>query len=60
MKKVLAFAFVGGMMAFASCTSKPSEEAAVDSTTMSMDADTAIVMDVDTMAMDTTMAADTL
>lgn len=59
MKKVLAFAFVGGMMAFASCTSKPSEEAAVDSTTMTMDTDTAMVMDVDTMAMDT-MATDTL
>lgn len=59
MKKVLAFAFVGGMIAFASCTSKPSEEAAVDSTTMTIDADT-MAMDIDTMAMDTTMAADTL
>ena len=51
MKKVLAFAFVGGMMAFASFTIKPSEEAAVDSTIMSMDADT-MAMDVDTLVMD--------
>ncbi len=57
MKKVLAFAFVAGMIAFASCTSKPSEEAAVDSTTMTMEADT--MMDMDTMAMDT-MMTDTL
>ncbi len=57
MKKFIAFAFVAGMIAFASCTSKPSEEAAVDSTTMSMDADT--MMTVDTMAVDT-MAVDSL
>lgn len=56
MKKFIAFAFVAGMIAFASCTSKPSEESAVDSTTMSMDADT---MMVDTMAVDT-MAVDSL
>jgi hypothetical protein len=57
MKKFIAFAFVAGMIAFASCTSKPSEEAAVDSTTMSMDADT--MMSVDTMVVDT-MAVDSL
>ena len=58
MKKVLAFAFVAGMMAFASCTSKPSEEGDVDTVTMSMDADT-MMMDMDTTAMDT-MMTDTL
>lgn len=57
MKKVLAFAFVAGMISFASCTSKPAEEAATDSTTMMMDVDT--TMAVDTMAVDT-MAADSL
>ncbi|MBU1820954.1 MAG: hypothetical protein KKG00_05500 [Bacteroidetes bacterium] len=57
MKKFIAFAFVAGMIAFASCTSKPSEEAAVDSTTMSMEADT--MMSVDTMVVDT-MAVDSL
>lgn len=57
MKKVLAFAFVAGMIAFASCTSKPSEDATTDSLTMTMDADT--VMDIDTMVMDT-MVTDTL
>jgi hypothetical protein len=57
MKKVLAFAFVAGMIAFASCTSKPAEEAATDSTTMTIEADT--MMSIDTMAVDT-MAADTL
>ncbi|HEV7351009.1 hypothetical protein [Telluribacter sp.] len=58
MKKVLAFAFVATMVTFAACTSKPSEEAA-DTTAVSVD--TAIVdpMATDTMAMDTTMAADT-
>ena len=57
MKKVLAFAFVAGMIAFASCTSKPAEEAATDSTATMMEVDT---MMVDTMAMDTTMAVDSL
>ncbi len=59
MKKVLAFAFVAGMMAFASCTSKPSDDAAMDSTSMSMDTDTMMMMDMDTTAMDT-MMTDTL
>ncbi len=59
MKKVLAFAFVAGMMAFASCTSKPSEDAAMeDSTTMTMDTDT-MMMEMDTTSMDT-MMTDTL
>ncbi len=59
MKKVLAFAFVAGMMAFASCTSKPSEDASMeDSTTMTMDTDTMMMMD--DMAADTMMLTDTL
>jgi len=59
MKKVLAFAFVAGMITFASCTSKPAEDAATeDSTTMTMDTDT-MMMDMDTTAMDT-MMTDTL
>ncbi|PWJ60226.1 hypothetical protein CLV98_101407 [Dyadobacter jejuensis] len=53
MKKFFAFAFVAGMVAFASCTSKPAEEAA-DSTAVSVES-----VEVDTMAVDTTMAADT-
>ena len=57
MKKVLAFAFVAGMLAFASCTSKPSEDADMDSTTMTMDTDT--MMMIDDMAADT-MMTDTL
>lgn len=52
MKKLFALAFVAGMVAFASCTSKPAEEAA-DTTAVSVES-----MEVDTMAIDT-MAADT-
>ncbi|WP_165933381.1 PG1828 family lipoprotein [Arundinibacter roseus] len=58
MKKVLAFAFVAGMITFASCTSKPAEEEATTDTTMTIEADT--TMAVDTMAVDTTMATDSL
>jgi hypothetical protein len=36
MKKFVAFAFVAGMVAFASCTSKPKEEAA-DSTAVTVE-----------------------
>lgn len=57
MKKFFAFAFVAGMVAFASCTSKPSEEGTTDS---------AAVVEtpaVDTLAVDSTVvdsaAADT-
>ncbi len=59
MKKVLAFAFVAGMITFASCTSKPAEEeATTDTTSMTIEADT--TMAVDTMAVDTTMTTDSL
>ncbi|GAB2763970.1 hypothetical protein GCM10027275_01290 [Rhabdobacter roseus] len=56
MKKLLAFAFVAGMMAFAACTSKPAEEGA-DTTSINMDIDT---MTVDTSFADTTMMSDSL
>lgn len=49
MKKVFALAFVAGMVAFASCTSKPAEESA-DSTAVVVEAP------VDTLAVDTTVA----
>ena len=48
MKKIFALAFVAGMVAFASCTSKPAEESA-DSTAITADT----TMSVDTMAADT-------
>jgi hypothetical protein len=57
MKKLFAFAFVAGMVAFASCTSKPSEEGAVDSSAVveapvdSISVDTSAV---DSVAADTT------
>lgn len=54
MKKIFALAFVAGMVAFASCTSKPAEESAVDSTTTVIEADTTITLD--TTAVDTTAA----
>ena len=58
MKKIFALAFVAGMVAFASCTSKPAEESA-DSTAIT--ADTTVT--VDTLAVDSTVvdssAADT-
>jgi len=46
MKKIFALAFVAGMVAFASCTSKPAEESA-DSTAVTVEAP------MDTMAVDT-------
>jgi hypothetical protein len=53
MKKFFAFAFVAGMVAFASCTSKPADESA-DTTAVTVETPM-----VDTTAVDTTMAADT-
>jgi hypothetical protein len=56
MKKIFALAFVAGMVAFASCTSKPSEEGAADSSAV-------VEATVDTMAVDSvtvdSTAADT-
>ncbi|WP_229216513.1 hypothetical protein [Dyadobacter sp. 3J3] len=49
MKKFVAFAFVAGMVAFASCTSKPKEEAA-DSTAVTVETPM-----VDTVAVDSVM-----
>ncbi|HEV7379930.1 MAG TPA: hypothetical protein VGN64_09070 [Dyadobacter sp.] len=49
MKKIFALAFVAGMVAFASCTSKPAEESA-DSTAVTVEAP------VDTIAVDTVVA----
>lgn len=46
MKKIFALAFVAGMVAFASCTSKPAEESA-DSTAVTVEAP------MDTLAVDT-------
>lgn len=53
MKKIFALAFVAGMVAFASCTSKPAEESA-DST--------AVVVEtpVDTLAVDTVVVDSTV
>ena len=52
MKKIFALAFVAGMVAFASCTSKPAEEAA-DSTAVTVEAP------MDSVAVDT-VAADSV
>jgi hypothetical protein len=57
MKKIFALAFVAGMVAFASCTSKPSEESA-DSTSVSTESSSMDTMAVDTMAVDS-MSSDT-
>jgi uncharacterized low-complexity protein len=57
MKKIFALAFVAGMVAFASCTSKPAEEAA-DSTAVTVEAPVDSVA-VDTIAADSA-AADTV
>jgi hypothetical protein len=54
MKKFVAFAFVAGMVAFASCTSKPKEEAA-DSTAVTVETPM-----VDTVAVDSTMSTDSM
>lgn len=55
MKKVLAFAFVAGMMAFAACTSKPSEEAA-DTTAISVEEAAIDTAAVDSAAVDSAAA----
>ena len=57
MKKLFAFAFVAGMVAFASCTSKPAEEAA-DTTAVSIESMEVDTMAMDTMSMDTTISAE--
>ena len=54
MKKFVAFAFVAGMVAFASCTSKPKEEAA-DSTAVTVE--TPIV---DTVAVELELVVDNI
>ncbi|TLV00450.1 hypothetical protein [Dyadobacter luticola] len=54
MKKFFAFAFVAGMVAFASCTSKPADESGSADSTVE-----AAPMTADTMSTDTTMMADT-
>lgn len=58
MKKFFAFAFVAGMVAFASCTSKPAEESA-DSTAVTVETPAVDSVAVDTVAADTA-AADTV
>jgi hypothetical protein len=52
MKKIFALAFVAGMVAFASCTSKPAEESA-DTTAVTVETPVDTIA-VDTMATDTT------
>jgi hypothetical protein len=57
MKKFFAFAFVAGMVAFASCTSKPSEEGAADSSAVETPLVDTLAVDsvgVDSVAADTT------
>jgi len=58
MKKVFALLFVGSMLTFAACQSKPkTEEAAVDSTaTMSTDTTTMATDSAATMSTDTAAA----
>jgi len=58
MKKIFALAFVAGMVAFASCTSKPSEEGAADSAAVVVDTPMVDTLAVDSLATDST-AADT-
>lgn len=57
MKKIFALAFVAGMVAFASCTSKPAEEGAADSSVV-VETPAVDTLAVDSLATDTT-AADT-
>lgn len=57
MKKIFALAFVAGMVAFASCTSKPSEEGAADSSAV-VETPMSDTLAVDSMAVDSS-AADT-
>ncbi|MBD2701075.1 hypothetical protein IC229_10550 [Spirosoma sp. BT702] len=60
MKKVFALLFVGSMLTFAACQSKPkTEEASADSTaTLSTDTTTMATDSTSTMAGDTAAAAD--
>jgi len=55
MKKIFALAFVAGMVAFASCTSKPAEESA-DSTAVTVETPAADTIAVDTMTVDSAAA----
>jgi hypothetical protein len=41
MKKIIALAFVAGMVSFAACTSKPSEESSADSVSVEATLDSA-------------------
>ena len=58
MKKIFALAFVAGMVAFASCTSKPADESA-DTTAVTVETPGMDTTVVDTMSTDT-MSADTV
>jgi len=55
MKKILAFAFVAGMISFVACTSKPSETEAVEETQV----EETVVEPVEVEAEADTVAADT-
>ena len=55
MKKIFALAFVAGMVAFASCTSKPAEESA-DSTAVTVETPAVDTIAVDTMTVDSAAA----
>jgi len=52
MKKIFALAFVAGMVAFASCTSKPAEESKEDTLTTVEAAPDSTVMAPDSMTAD--------
>lgn len=56
MKKVLAFALVGGMLALAACSQKPATDESTDSTKVDS---AAMAPAVDSAATDTTAVADT-
>ena len=51
MKKIFALAFVAGMVAFASCTSKPAEESA-DSTAVTVETPMVDTVAVDSVSTD--------
>ncbi|WP_439555779.1 hypothetical protein [Dyadobacter sp.] len=55
MKKFFAFAFVAGMVAFASCTSKPADESA-DTTAVTVETPAVDTTAVDTMVTDSAAA----
>ncbi|CAG5071485.1 hypothetical protein DYBT9623_03485 [Dyadobacter sp. CECT 9623] len=55
MKKFFAFAFVAGMVAFASCTSKPADESA-DTTAVTVETPMVDTTAVDTMVTDSASA----